>query len=192
MLSDPIVALATPPGRSALAVVRLSGTGAFEVARKVVGGFRVEPPRTARLASFRDPSGETIDGVAASIGTVETAEDGTSSLPVDVTMSGAATVADGLPVDVEVTTVAADDVLAVGVRAVDDEDPGVDTDLVGRQAHAVGLGHAREHVEQQPAQALVEHGHRRARPVQHGVAAVGDDRPGDAVVTAGQAHERRF
>ena len=32
MLSDPIAALATPPGRSALAVVRLSGAGALEVA----------------------------------------------------------------------------------------------------------------------------------------------------------------
>ena len=32
MLSDPIAALATPPGRSAIAVVRLSGDGAFEIA----------------------------------------------------------------------------------------------------------------------------------------------------------------
>jgi hypothetical protein len=32
----------------------------------------------------------------------------------------------------------ADDVLAVGVRAVDDEDARVDADLVGRQAHTVG------------------------------------------------------
>lgn len=36
MVSDPIVALATASGRSALAVVRLSGTGAFEVARLVL------------------------------------------------------------------------------------------------------------------------------------------------------------
>ena len=61
MLSDPIVALATPPGRSALAVVRLSGAGAFEVARRVVAGFQAEPPRTARLATFRDGTGEAID-----------------------------------------------------------------------------------------------------------------------------------
>ena len=57
----------------------------------------------------------------------------------------------------------ADDVLAVGVRAVDDEDPGVDADLVGRQPHAVGRGHAREHVQQQPAERPVELGDRGAR-----------------------------
>jgi tRNA modification GTPase len=52
MLSDPIVALATPPGRAALAVIRLSGAGIFDVAGQVIAGFRVEPARTARLATF--------------------------------------------------------------------------------------------------------------------------------------------
>jgi tRNA modification GTPase len=61
MLSDPIAALATPPGRSALAVVRLSGTGAFEVAARVVAGFTTAAPRLATLASFLDPTGATID-----------------------------------------------------------------------------------------------------------------------------------
>jgi tRNA modification GTPase len=61
MLSDPIAALATPPGRSALAVVRLSGAGALAVAERVVAGFRARPPRTARLGTFRDAAGETID-----------------------------------------------------------------------------------------------------------------------------------
>lgn len=61
MLSDPIVALATPPGRSALAVLRVSGTGAFEVAMRVIRGFRAEPPRVARLASFLDGDGALID-----------------------------------------------------------------------------------------------------------------------------------
>ncbi len=61
MLSDPIVALATPPGRSALAVVRLSGVGAFQVAERVIAGFRREPPRLATLATFRDADGEPID-----------------------------------------------------------------------------------------------------------------------------------
>ncbi len=56
MLSDPIAALATPPGRSALAVVRLSGRGAFEVAARVVEGFRADRPRTATLAAFREGS----------------------------------------------------------------------------------------------------------------------------------------
>jgi tRNA modification GTPase len=54
MLSDPIAALATPPGRSALAVVRLSGRGAFEVAARVVERFRADRPRTATLAVFRE------------------------------------------------------------------------------------------------------------------------------------------
>jgi tRNA modification GTPase len=61
MLSDPIVALATPPGRSALAVIRLSGTGAFDVATRVVRSFRADPPRVARLASFLDGEGALID-----------------------------------------------------------------------------------------------------------------------------------
>jgi tRNA modification GTPase len=61
MLSDPIAALATPPGRSALAVIRLSGAGAFEVAARVVEGFRADRPRVALLATFRDLAGEAID-----------------------------------------------------------------------------------------------------------------------------------
>ncbi|HTS88589.1 MAG TPA: tRNA uridine-5-carboxymethylaminomethyl(34) synthesis GTPase MnmE [Gemmatimonadales bacterium] len=61
LLSDPIVALATPAGRSALAVIRLSGRGAFEVAARVIPTFRAEPPREARLARFTDPKGELID-----------------------------------------------------------------------------------------------------------------------------------
>jgi tRNA modification GTPase len=61
MISDPIVGLATPPGRSALAVIRVSGKGAFDVAGRVIVGFRSHPPRTARLASFRDPQGGAID-----------------------------------------------------------------------------------------------------------------------------------
>jgi tRNA modification GTPase len=60
MLSDPIAALATPPGRSALAVVRLSGRGAFEVAARVVDAFRTDRPRTVTLAAFRE-GGEAFD-----------------------------------------------------------------------------------------------------------------------------------
>jgi tRNA modification GTPase len=60
MLSDPIVALATPPGRSALALIRLSGAGAFAVAEQVITDFRVEPPRRATLASFH-AQGQIID-----------------------------------------------------------------------------------------------------------------------------------
>jgi tRNA modification GTPase len=61
MLSDPIAALATPPGRSALAVVRLSGAGALAVAARVVDGFRADCPRVATLATFRDAAGDPID-----------------------------------------------------------------------------------------------------------------------------------
>jgi tRNA modification GTPase len=61
MLSDPIVALATPPGRSALAVIRLSGNGAFDVADRVIEGFRRKPARLATLATFRDAAGAAID-----------------------------------------------------------------------------------------------------------------------------------
>jgi tRNA modification GTPase len=61
MFSDPIVALATPPGRSALAVVRLTGTGVFDLAARVVRGFRIEPSREARLAAFLDAEGGLID-----------------------------------------------------------------------------------------------------------------------------------
>ena len=61
MLSDPIAALATPPGRSAIAVVRLSGAGALTVAARVVDGFRSDCPRVATLATFRDAAGDTID-----------------------------------------------------------------------------------------------------------------------------------
>ena len=61
MLSDPIVALATPPGRSALAVVRVSGAGAFNVVSKVVRGFSAEPARRATLAGFYDGEGRLMD-----------------------------------------------------------------------------------------------------------------------------------
>ncbi len=61
MLTDPIVALATPPGRSALAVIRLSGAGAFGIAARVIPSFRADPPRTAHYAAFRDAAGQLID-----------------------------------------------------------------------------------------------------------------------------------
>jgi tRNA modification GTPase len=61
MFSDPIAALATPPGRSALAVVRLSGDGALDIAARVVVGFAPRPPRTAHLAAFVAADGAAID-----------------------------------------------------------------------------------------------------------------------------------
>ena len=61
MLSDPIAALATTPGRAALAVIRLSGAGAFEVAAKVIAGFTALPARAARLSAFVASDGAPID-----------------------------------------------------------------------------------------------------------------------------------
>jgi tRNA modification GTPase len=61
MFSDSIAALATPPGRSALAVVRLSGPDAFAIAERVVERFTPTPPRTAHLAALRGGDGVAID-----------------------------------------------------------------------------------------------------------------------------------
>ena len=63
MLSDPIAALATPPGRSALAVVRVSGCGALQVAGRIVQGEALDrlPARVALLATLVSPDGTVID-----------------------------------------------------------------------------------------------------------------------------------
>ena len=66
MLSDAIVALATPPGRSALALIRLSGRGAFAIGAKVLHPFHPDRPRVAVRVAVRHPStGEDLDlGIA--------------------------------------------------------------------------------------------------------------------------------
>jgi tRNA modification GTPase len=51
---DTIVALATPPGRGAIAVVRLSGRAAHEIARKVIDHWPLDP-RRATLCRILDP-----------------------------------------------------------------------------------------------------------------------------------------
>lgn len=62
MLSDPIAALATPPGRSAVALVRLSGQGAMAVAQRIVAvPLDSLPDRRAVLSVFRSPAGAEID-----------------------------------------------------------------------------------------------------------------------------------
>ncbi|HET8622070.1 MAG TPA: tRNA uridine-5-carboxymethylaminomethyl(34) synthesis GTPase MnmE [Gemmatimonadales bacterium] len=61
MLSDTIVALATPPGRSAIAVVRLSGSDAFTIGGRVIEGFRAAPARRVTLATFHTADGTSID-----------------------------------------------------------------------------------------------------------------------------------
>ena len=56
-----IVALATPPGRSGIGVVRLSGKGALAIAASLAGRADFEP-REATLAPLSDPqSGDLID-----------------------------------------------------------------------------------------------------------------------------------
>lgn len=66
MLHDPIVALATPPGRGALALIRLSGRGAYDVAARCLVPFRPDPPRTLFRARLVHPAtGEPIDDVLA-------------------------------------------------------------------------------------------------------------------------------
>jgi len=61
MISDPIVALATAPGRAALAMVRLSGQGAFQVAAAVVRNLQTSQPRHATLGTFLDRRGRPVD-----------------------------------------------------------------------------------------------------------------------------------
>src|SRR5712691_4199381 len=66
MLSDPIVALATPPGRSAVALIRLSGRGAFDVAARALRPFHPDPPRTVRRVQVVHPAtGAPVDDALA-------------------------------------------------------------------------------------------------------------------------------
>ena len=66
MLSDAIVALATPPGRGALALIRLSGRGAFDIGARVLHPFHPDRPRSALRVTLRHPTtGEDLDlGIA--------------------------------------------------------------------------------------------------------------------------------
>lgn len=52
-IADTIVAIASPPGRGAIAIVRMSGANAFEIARKHVRTWP-QQPRSARLSDFFD------------------------------------------------------------------------------------------------------------------------------------------
>jgi tRNA modification GTPase len=66
VLADPIVALVTPPGRSALAMIRLSGRGAFDVAARALRPFHSEPPRTVRRVHVVHPAtGARVDDALA-------------------------------------------------------------------------------------------------------------------------------
>ena len=57
---DTIVAIATPPGRGGVGIVRLSGPGASAIAA-VAGGLEKLPPRRAQFRVFRDADGSVID-----------------------------------------------------------------------------------------------------------------------------------
>lgn len=56
---DTIAAVATPPGRGGIGVIRVSGARAEDIARAITG--RELAPRVATLAAFADARGETID-----------------------------------------------------------------------------------------------------------------------------------
>jgi tRNA modification GTPase len=58
--SDTIVALATPPGRGALSIVRLSGKDAHTIARAAIENFP-DVPRHATLCEVRDTEGAIVD-----------------------------------------------------------------------------------------------------------------------------------
>ncbi|MBS0396472.1 MAG: tRNA uridine-5-carboxymethylaminomethyl(34) synthesis GTPase MnmE, partial [Proteobacteria bacterium] len=53
--TDTIVAIATPPGRGGVGIVRVSGPGAAAIGQAVLGGL--PPPRRASARSFRDAAG---------------------------------------------------------------------------------------------------------------------------------------
>lgn len=56
---DTIVAIATPPGRGGVGVIRLSGPESLEIAGKLCGDL--PPARQAGLRVFRDRDGQTLD-----------------------------------------------------------------------------------------------------------------------------------
>jgi tRNA modification GTPase len=56
---DTIAALATPPGRGGIGIVRISGPSVGRIALALIGAL--PPPRQAQLAEFTDRHGELID-----------------------------------------------------------------------------------------------------------------------------------
>ncbi|MFW5816431.1 MAG: tRNA uridine-5-carboxymethylaminomethyl(34) synthesis GTPase MnmE [Wenzhouxiangella sp.] len=57
--ADTICAVATPPGRGGVGMIRLSGPDAFSVAQRISGPLPA--PRQAALRKFRDPGGQALD-----------------------------------------------------------------------------------------------------------------------------------
>lgn len=58
-VSDSIAAIATPPGRGGIGVVRISGAQVASIAERVIG--RLPQPRVATLAKFLDSHGAVLD-----------------------------------------------------------------------------------------------------------------------------------
>jgi tRNA modification GTPase len=56
---DTIAAIATPPGRGGIGIVRVSGPAAAKIAETILGAL--PEPRRAHFARFRDARGEPID-----------------------------------------------------------------------------------------------------------------------------------
>ena len=56
---DTIVAVATPPGKGGIGIVRASGPGAETIARQMLG--KLPKPRHATRADFKDEAGDVID-----------------------------------------------------------------------------------------------------------------------------------
>ncbi len=60
--TDTIVALSTPPGRSGIGVIRISGPDSLKRLRTLVGKSYNPQPNALRLKTLVDPnSGETLD-----------------------------------------------------------------------------------------------------------------------------------
>lgn len=57
--TETIFALATPPGRSAVQVIRISGPGAGRALRRMAGG--IPAPRQAHFTTITDPDGAALD-----------------------------------------------------------------------------------------------------------------------------------
>src|SRR5689334_25407832 len=56
---DTIAAIATPPGRGGIGIVRVSGSGIEPLVHAIVG--RMPQPRVATYATFRDAQGAPLD-----------------------------------------------------------------------------------------------------------------------------------
>ena len=68
-LSATIVALATPPGVGAIAVIRLSGSDAIALADRIFKGKKLQeqPSHTAHFGRLEDENGQMVDEVLATI-----------------------------------------------------------------------------------------------------------------------------